>query len=50
MSISGGGPQPRVSFPRTVYVWEDELLEVLPCFEQPKYPPVRADGEVDRME
>jgi isopenicillin N synthase-like dioxygenase len=33
---------PRVSFPMAVYVWEDELLEVLPCFEQPRYPPVRA--------
>ena len=34
---------PRVSFPMAVYVWEDELLQVLPCFEQPKYPPVRAE-------
>jgi hypothetical protein len=25
-----------------VYVWEDELLEVLPCIAQPKYPPVKA--------
>jgi isopenicillin N synthase-like dioxygenase len=34
--------QPRVSFPMAVYVWEDELLEVLPCFDDPKYPPVKA--------
>jgi isopenicillin N synthase-like dioxygenase len=33
---------PRVSVPMAVYVWEDEVLEVLPCIEQPKYPPVKA--------
>lgn len=32
----------RVSFPMAVYVWEDEMLEVLPCIENPKYPPVKA--------
>jgi isopenicillin N synthase-like dioxygenase len=32
----------RVSFPMAVYVWEDELLEVLPCTGTPKYPPVKA--------
>lgn len=32
----------RVSFPMAVYVWEDELLEVLPCIENSKYPPVKA--------
>jgi isopenicillin N synthase-like dioxygenase len=32
---------PRVSFPMAVYVWEQEVLEVLPCIEQPTYPPVR---------
>lgn len=32
----------RVSFPMAVYVWEDELLEVLPCIAGPKYPPVKA--------
>jgi isopenicillin N synthase-like dioxygenase len=32
----------RVSFPMAVYVWEDELLEVLPGLGDPKYPPVRA--------
>lgn len=32
----------RVSFPMAVYVWEDEILEVLPCVENPKYPPVKA--------
>jgi isopenicillin N synthase-like dioxygenase len=33
---------PRVSFPMAVYVWEDELLEVLPGLGAPKYPPVKA--------
>jgi isopenicillin N synthase-like dioxygenase len=32
----------RVSFPMAVYLWEDELLEVLPCIAEPKYPPVKA--------
>jgi isopenicillin N synthase-like dioxygenase len=32
----------RVSFPMAVYVWEDEMLEVLPCIDAPKYPPVKA--------
>ena len=34
--------QPRISFPMNVYVWEDEILEVLPGLPDPKYPPVRA--------
>jgi isopenicillin N synthase-like dioxygenase len=34
--------QPRVSFPMAVYLWEDEVLEVLPGLGQPKYEPVRA--------
>lgn len=34
--------QPRVSFPMAVYVWEDEILEVLPGIENPKYAPVSA--------
>jgi hypothetical protein len=25
-----------------VYVWEDEILEVLPGLGEPKYPPVKA--------
>jgi isopenicillin N synthase-like dioxygenase len=33
---------PRVSFPMAVYVWEDEVLEVLPGLGEPKYPPVKA--------
>ncbi len=33
---------PRVSFPMAVYLWEDEMLEVLPCAGKPKYPPVKA--------
>ena len=32
----------RVSFPMAVYVWEDEILEVLPGLGAPKYPPVKA--------
>ena len=32
----------RISFPMNVYVWEDEILEVLPGLPDPKYPPVRA--------
>ena len=32
----------RVSFPMAVYVWEDELLEVLPGLGEPKYPPIKA--------
>jgi isopenicillin N synthase-like dioxygenase len=34
--------EPRISFPIAVYVWEDELLEVLPGLGEPKYPPVKA--------
>ena len=32
----------RVSFPMAVYVWEDEVLEVLPGLGEPKYPPIKA--------
>lgn len=32
----------RISFPLNVYLWENELLEVLPCFKEPKYSPVKA--------
>ena len=32
----------RLSFPMNVYLWEDEMLEVLPGLEDPKYEPVRA--------
>lgn len=32
----------RVSFPMAVYVWEDEMLNVLPELENPKYPPISA--------
>ncbi len=35
--------QPRVSFPMNVYLWEDEILEVLPGLGEPAYPPVRAE-------
>ena len=32
----------RVSFPMAVYLWEEEILEVLPGLGPPKYPPVKA--------
>lgn len=32
----------RVSFPMAVYVWEDEVLEVLPGLGTPRYPPIKA--------
>ncbi len=32
----------RVSFPLNVYLWEDEVLEVLPGLPNPKYEPIRA--------
>ena len=34
--------QGRVSFPMAVYVWEDEVLEVLPGLGPPKYEPIKA--------
>lgn len=34
--------QTRVSLPMAVYVWEDELLEVLPGLPNPKYEPIKA--------
>jgi len=34
--------QTRVSLPMAVYVWEDEILDVLPCCGEPKYAPVKA--------
>lgn len=33
---------PRISFPMAVYVWEDEMLEVLPGLGTPKYEPIKA--------
>lgn len=32
----------RVSFPLAAYLWEDELLEVLPSCGEPKYEPIKA--------
>jgi isopenicillin N synthase-like dioxygenase len=32
----------RVSFPIAVYVWEEEILEVLPGLGTPKYAPIKA--------
>lgn len=34
--------KPRVSFPMAIYLWEDEMLEVLPGLGEAKYPPVKA--------
>jgi isopenicillin N synthase-like dioxygenase len=34
--------RPRVSFPMAVYVWEDEVLEVLPGLGPPRYEPIKA--------
>ncbi len=34
--------QPRVSFPMNVYLWEDEILEVLPGLSDPRYEPIKA--------
>jgi isopenicillin N synthase-like dioxygenase len=34
--------QARVSFPIAVYVWENEMLEVLPGLGTPRYEPVKA--------
>jgi isopenicillin N synthase-like dioxygenase len=34
--------QPRVSLPMAVYVWENEVLEVLPGLGAPKYEPIKA--------
>jgi len=32
----------RVSFPMNIYLWEDEVVEVLPSIPDPRYEPVRA--------
>ncbi len=32
----------RISMPMAVYVWEDEILEVLPGLGEPKYEPISA--------
>ena len=32
----------RVSFPMAVYLWEDEILEVLPGLGEPRYEPIKA--------
>ena len=32
----------RVSFPIAVYVWENEILDVLPGLGTPKYEPIKA--------
>ncbi|HEV2817287.1 MAG TPA: 2OG-Fe(II) oxygenase family protein [Allosphingosinicella sp.] len=34
--------RPRVSFPIAVYVWENEILEVLPGLGPPRYEPIKA--------
>ena len=40
---SGAQSRPRISFPMAVYLWEDEMLEVLPGLGKPRYPPIRAE-------
>jgi isopenicillin N synthase-like dioxygenase len=32
----------RISFPMAVYLWENEILEVLPGLGPPRYPPIKA--------
>ena len=34
--------QSRISFPMAVYVWEDEILDVLPGLGDPRYEPIKA--------
>lgn len=34
--------KPRISIPMAVYVWEEEILEVLPCCGPPKYEAISA--------
>jgi isopenicillin N synthase-like dioxygenase len=34
--------EPRISFPMAVYLWENEVLDVLPGLGESKYPPVKA--------
>jgi len=34
--------KPRISIPMAIYVWEDEILEVLPGLGEPRYAPVSA--------
>lgn len=38
----GARRRERISFPLAVYVWEQEILEVLPGLGEPRYPPVSA--------
>ena len=35
--------KPRISIPMAVYVWEEEVLEVLPCCGESEYEPIRAE-------
>jgi isopenicillin N synthase-like dioxygenase len=35
--------KPRISIPMAVYVWEEEILEVLSCCGKPKYAPINAE-------
>ncbi|MGZ6133916.1 MAG: 2OG-Fe(II) oxygenase family protein [Myxococcaceae bacterium] len=39
---AGERRQPRVSLPMAIYLWEDEVLEVLPGLEPRKYEPIKA--------
>ncbi len=35
--------KPRITYPTAVYVWEKEILEVLPCCGDPQYEPIEAE-------
>jgi len=35
--------KPRITLPTAVYVWEKEILDVLPCCGAPKYEPIDAE-------
>ncbi len=41
--VASARMKPRVSLPMAIYVWEDEILEVLPGLGAPRYEPIRAE-------
>lgn len=41
---AGAASRERVSLPLAVYLWEDEVLQVLPGLGQPRYEPIRAES------
>ena len=42
--VSTSFSKPRISIPMAVYVWEEEMLEVLPCCGTPKYKAINAEN------